>query len=251
MFTNYISKIKARLRHEFSPVIARQRVHFFMKKFGVIMVTPKMSLGDIDTKLEKYIDYKNGFFIEVGGNDGRTQSNTYYLEYKKNWKGMLVEAVPESFEKCKKNRPNVYVYNCALVSPDYSKSTLLIHYANLMSIGENAMSSDLLKNHIDRGRPNGLPTYSIDVPVATLESILDKISPPAIDFFSLDVEGAELEVLKGLNLKRYRPKFILIEVRNYNLITNFLQDNGYECVDQLSHHDYLYMDSVDPCLAKK
>jgi len=224
-----------------------------MKKRGLIVFTPKMSLNDIDTKMEKFIDYKNGFFIEVGANDGRSQSNTYYLEYKKHWSGVLIEAIPQLYEKCKNNRPRAYVYNYALVSPDYSKPTLLLHYANLMSAGENAMSTDQLQNHINEGLAiqGGIKTYTIEVPVATLESILDKTPPSVIDFFSLDVEGAELDILKGLNLKRYRPKFILIEVRDYNQITNFMQENGYECIGSLSHHDYLYMDTLNPSLTRK
>jgi len=251
MLSHDIIKIKAHLRHKLQS--ARKTFHFFMKKLGVIVFTPKMSLNDIDTKMGKYIDYKNGFFIEVGANDGRSQSNTYYLEYKKHWKGVLVEAIPALYEKCKYNRPHAYVYNRALVSPDYSKATLLLHFANLMSAGENAMPADQLQHHIDQGLivQGGITTYTVEVPVTTLESILDKNPPPVIDFFSLDVEGAELDILKGLNLKRYRPKFILIEVRDYNQITNFLKDNGYECVDQLSHHDYLYMDTLNPSLTQK
>ena len=245
MVKQYAGKIKNRLRYEFSRL--RKRFHFFMQIFGVTIFTPKMSLNDIDTKMEKYIDYKNGFFIEVGANDGRRQSNTYYLEFKKHWTGLLVEAIPDLYKKCKRNRKHVDVYNYALVSPNYPKSTLLLHYANLMSIGENAMSSDCLQHHISEGLAvqGGISTYTIEVPVATLESILDKNPPPVIDFFSLDVEGAELEVLKGLNLKRYRPKFILVEVRNFNQVTSFLQDNGYEYIEPLSHHDYLYMDTTN------
>ena len=56
-----------------------------MQYFGV---------GDIDKKIiEKYLNYENGFYLEIGGNDGITQSNTANLELFRNWSGMLVEPI--------------------------------------------------------------------------------------------------------------------------------------------------------------
>lgn len=42
-----------------------------------------------------------------------------------------------------------------------------------------------------------------------------------IDFLSPDVEGAELDVLKGIDLKNYNFKLILIEAKDFNCIKNF------------------------------
>ena len=55
------------------------------------------ALFDIDRKLANYLNYKKGFFIEVGANDGYNQSNTYYLEKILDWRGILVEPIPELF----------------------------------------------------------------------------------------------------------------------------------------------------------
>jgi hypothetical protein len=51
-------------------------------------------LNNIDKKLLKYINYKNGFYIEYGANDGVDQSNRWYYEKFKNWHGILIEAHP-------------------------------------------------------------------------------------------------------------------------------------------------------------
>ena len=75
----------------------------------------KPSLDGIDDKLRKYLDFKNGFFIEAGANDGYSRSNTYYLEKKLGWTGLLVEGIPELYVKCVKRRPNSVVIGCALV----------------------------------------------------------------------------------------------------------------------------------------
>ena len=52
----------------------------------------------------KYLDYNNGFYIEIGANDGVLQSNTLYYEKNKRWSGILVEPIKEKFKNLKKNR---------------------------------------------------------------------------------------------------------------------------------------------------
>jgi len=46
-----------------------------------------LALNDLDQKLKRYLDFENGFFIEAGGNDGLTQSNTYWFERFRGWRG--------------------------------------------------------------------------------------------------------------------------------------------------------------------
>ena len=65
-------------------------------------------------------------------------------------------------------------------------------------------------------------------------------TPKIIDFFSLDVEGMELEVLKGINHKEYRFKYLLIEVRNFDRVNNFLIKNNYILLNKFTKKDYLY-----------
>jgi FkbM family methyltransferase len=164
-----------------------------------VYTSSRPSLDDLDRKLEKYLNFRNGFFIEAGANDGYSQSNTYFLEKKRNWKGVLIEGIPELCAKCKKRRTKSIVKNCALVSSDFSRSTVKMHYANLMSVVDGALKTEEDQNkHINAGitvqQLDG--SYSITVPARTLESILDDIPElPYIDFLSLDVEGYELNVL--------------------------------------------------------
>ena len=204
--------------------------------------TPRPSLNDLDAKLSKYLDYKGGFFIEVGANDGYKQSNTYYLERGLKWRGVLVEAIPDLYDRCRRLRKRSHVFHNALVAPDYPNESITMHFADLMSVTAGSMQTNARRQeHIDLGLEcqNIEKSYSVDVPVRTLSSILDEVQPPGIDFFSLDVEGYELNVLKGLNIEKYRPEYILVEAWEYDAVDAFLSPY-YDQVDKLTFHDYLY-----------
>jgi len=56
----------------------------------------------------------------------------------------------------------------------------------------------------------------------------------------LDVEGYEIDVLKGLNIKKYKPKYILVEARFLDEVNKFLSPY-YDMIDKMTYHDYLYM----------
>lgn len=192
--------------------------------------------------LEKYLNFRDGFFIEVGGHDGYTQSNTYYLEKALGWRGVLVEGIPELYKRCRHNRPRSRVFNCALVSNNFAGETVEMHYASLMSVVDGSLkSAEAQAAHVRTGlRHQQLTqTYAVRVPARTLESVLDEAGAPPIDFFSLDVEGYELPVLQGMNLARYAPAHILVEARFFDEVDALLAPR-YEQVAQLWEHDYLY-----------
>jgi FkbM family methyltransferase len=219
-------------------------LRFLIQLKKTILKKRRPALDDLSNKLDKYLDFDNGFFIEAGANDGYTQSNTFFLEKEKNWTGLLIEGMPELFIKCLKQRPNSIVKNFALVADDYDKKTVTMHYADLMSVVDGSLKSkELQKQHIERGLnlQHLKNTYSLDVPAKTLEAVLDSIPDlPRIDFLSLDVEGYELNVLKGLNLTKYRPKFILVEARFFQEVHKLLSENDYKLIEKMSKHDYLY-----------
>jgi FkbM family methyltransferase len=203
---------------------------------------PRPALHGMDRKLERHLGDAPGFFIEAGANDGYQQSNTYFLERHKGWRGLLVEGIPELYERCRRLRSRSTVVNCALVAPDHAAPTVTMHYAHLMSLVEGSMKSAAARaQHVDLGRAQqGVAAYSVDVPACTLESVLDGLpSAPPIDLLSLDVEGYEVQVLRGLNLDRYAPRFILVEARYFDEVDALLCPR-YELAERLTHHDVLY-----------
>lgn len=196
-------------------------------------------------KLNKIFNKKYGFFIELGANDGLFQSNTAYFEKKMGWKGILIEPSLMGYELCKVNRPNSICLNYACVSNEYKY---------------DYVEGDFGDNN-PMGSVNGLRTMNtnlVKVKTNTLEKILDEYCNVNIDFLSLDTEGYELEILKGLNLNKYRPKFMLIEVYNkdYEAIINYLNLHNYNLHSNFTnynkidnpkwdgtHNDFLFYDN--------
>ncbi len=242
--TSYFFRRAAR----FLPLAARQPVHGpgsvpNMCDLPVDIRTEKPSLNNLDDKLAKYLDFENGFFIEAGANDGFNQSNTYFLENSKGWRGLLIEAIPALAEVCQKVRARSTVIHAALVADQDVTPAVTMRYANLMSLVEGSLGGhELTEEHVRKGLEiQHLPSsYSVEVKGRALSSLLDEVAPGReIDFFSLDVEGFEEQVLKGLDLTRHAPRFILVETWKIDEILALL-GNRYDMVEELSVHDYLF-----------
>jgi FkbM family methyltransferase len=200
----------------------------------------RFALNDLDRKLAAHIPCRGGRFIEAGANDGLTQSNTYWFERFRDWRGILIEPVPTLAAACRRNRPRATVVNSALVSTDQIKSVRM-QAANLMAFVSNSFERPedeqrQLRTAIEVQHLGSVA--EIEVPARTLSSILAELRTTRTDLFSLDVEGYEIEVLKGLDTARHRPRFILVETRRLPSVLDALQ-GAYEPVDLLSHHDHL------------
>ncbi len=168
------------------------------------------ALHDLERKLEALLGPGPGFFVEAGAHDGFTQSNTYWLERFRGWSGLLVEPVPLLADRARRRR-RAAVQNCALVAPDHPEPTIRMRYGDLMSMVEGAKDPDWPS----RGTAAGWrEPHTIEVPARTLSSLLDEIHAPEVDLLSLDVEGYEAQALRGLDLARHAPRYVLVEIHD-------------------------------------
>lgn len=199
------------------------------------------AFDDLDKKLQQYLP-SCGVFVEAGALDGLTFSNTYYLEKIKGWRGVLIEPGPREYPSCVKQRPGSKVFRCALVAADYPGKTVSMTYGADLSWVNGSYEGPVLCERLRFMKKYREPV-TIEVPARTLTSVLDEAAYTEIDFFSLDVEGYELNVLKGLDLVRYRPKVLLIECQSEQAkcaVESYLRDH-YRLEALLSAHDYLFL----------
>lgn len=184
------------------------------------------SINSLDKKLLKYVNFRNGYYIECGANDGVNQSNTWHYEKFLNWEGILIEPNKEKYNQLKKNRNknNIFI-NKALVSKFYQNKYIYISNENLESkVAYNFNSTN------------------IKCKATTLEDILIKKNiKKKIDLFSLDVEGYEMEVLKGVDFNKFMIEYILIETYNLELVSRYLSNYNYSFIEKLSKLDYLFV----------
>jgi FkbM family methyltransferase len=180
----------------------------------------------------KHLRKGRGTFVELGAFDGVSQSTTAWLEVHRGWRGILVEAIPEVYETCVRNRPLATVVNCACVSDEYPDPTVEMVYAGLMSIVRGARSSDEADEAwVSLGEElQELQRYTCSVPARTLSAVLDEHELLTIDLLSVDVEGYEVEVLKGLDLERFKPRHIVVEDSGAGDIDPYLTVRGYRKV---------------------
>ena len=111
----------------------------FLKQFiPPILIDTKTKIFNkksaLQSQLLKIIDEDSGFYIELGANDGITQSNTIFFE-KRGWRGILIEPSLNKFLECRANRSNANHFFCnAVVSFDYKDKYVDMQYSNLMTI---------------------------------------------------------------------------------------------------------------------
>ncbi len=215
---------------------------FFLKKRSILK-KKYFGLNEIDKKIHQYLDYNNGYFVELGANDGISQSNTLLLERSKRWKGILIEPILSKFNQCKivRGKDNKF-YNCACVSYKFDARQVEMIFSNLRSVTNHNKNLIDPKKHIKKEDLKLFQKHKkTKVEARTLNSILkDADAPKLIDFLSLDTEGYENEVLNGIDYSEFNFKYILVETKNFNDTNEILTKNNYKCINQLSYHDYLY-----------
>jgi hypothetical protein len=82
-------------------------------------------------------------------------------------------------------------------------------------------------------------THSAEVEVVTLDDLLAQAGNPKPDFVSIDVEGAELDVLKGFNLSRHQPRLMLVEDYVFDLrLHSYLRDQQYKLVKRTGSNNW-------------
>jgi len=177
-----------------------------------------------DYLLWEFFDRKpDGFYVDVGAFDGVHLSNSYSFELA-GWDGICIEPHPKYFPLCKSNRPNSKCLEIACGSKEYVVD-FMAEDIGLLS-GINVDENDLKKRY--RGRKLEYPgVKNHKVICKPLSNVLPNRH---INFISIDVEGHELDVLSGMDLKSNKPDVIVAEAnsnQDKTKLISFLSEFGY------------------------
>ena len=179
---------------------------------------------------------KNGFFVEFGATDGINLSNTHLLEKEFNWNGILAEPAKVYHKELSKNR-SCYIEK-DLVWRD-SKSKLIFIETSIKDLStiKEYFKFDFHIRKADK-------QYTVDT--ISLNDLLKKYNAPnIIDYFSIDTEGSELDILNNFDFNSYQFRVITCEHNyssNRDKIYNLLSNNGYKRVmTHISQFDDWYI----------
>lgn len=177
-----------------------------------------------------FCNKKKGTFIEIGALDGLSLSNTKFFEDVMGWSGGLIEASPPNVLALKKNRGN----GRAKIFGEATCPEGVGHIKFYADPVNDAMGSE---QQIEVSNPNHA-AHVVDVPCrplsAMLREVLEHSQSDHIDFFSLDVEGAEFEVLKTMDWSIPVKVWVIEKNDGFEKVQALLTEHGYR-KSRLSH----------------
>jgi FkbM family methyltransferase len=170
-----------------------------------------------------------GFYVDIGCHGPRRGNNTYWL-YKRGWKGILVDIEDEKVLSCRLARPRDTTQKCAVTDHE---GTVQVYSDKPFSTTSTIIAPDVDK-------PN-VKASSSDVRATTLTKLLaDLMAPNRFELLSIDTEGSDLNVLRGLDFKIFQPTFICVE----ELYKESILDIEASEVNELLVHNGYHLISV-------
>lgn len=154
-------------------------------------------------------DIKQGFYLDVGCHHPYKISNTFQL-YLNGWQGIAIDANPILIEKWKRKRKNDIPLVAAISDEEKEVTFYEFKESEVNTIDEGMVQE--WKQKFNYRSERKLTTQ-------TLTSILDKYLPEnqKIDLLTVDVEGNDFNVIKSIDLSKYRPKLIVVEIHGFDL----------------------------------
>lgn len=188
---------------------------------------------------------RGGTFLDIGGYDGVTGSNTLFLEVFRGWTGLLVEPAPPQLAAARQVR------RCPCLGVAVAATGGEAEFIEVRSglTQMSGLSATYDPGLLDRVRADPRHAEEVrTVPTRTLAGLLDELGTDAPDLLSLDIEGGEVAVLETFDFDRYRPRIWTIENNaGTDTIPRIMQGAGYELVE-FCGSDEVYLDrsAVNP-----
>ena len=196
----------------------------------------------IDQVIREYFPDPNykGVFFDIGAYEPINISNSYHFEMNK-WDVYCFEANTNLIDELKRYRKNVFNYAIYNEDKDFVEFNVVNGSWGGGSLTAGVSAIDLDPRYLNIYR-NGIKSmFKIRVPQKTINTVISNEIPSIkeIDVISIDVEGGELNVLKGIDLLKYKPKLMVIEnVFNNPNIIMYLRQFGYILDKHIEYNQY-------------
>ena len=156
--------------------------------------------------------YDDGYYVDVGAYHPRKISNTKCLSIL-GWRGINIDAREEAVEIFRKERPND-INLCCGVSTNNEES----HFFEFSDRGISTLSEKVA----DEWQKNGSTLLGrTTISVRSINSILEEHLPEGqqIDYMNIDLEGLDSDVVKSLDLSKYRPAVLTVELHEADILS--------------------------------
>jgi FkbM family methyltransferase len=186
---------------------------------------------------------RNGFFLEIGAYDGVTGSNCLHFEKFMGWDGIAVEPSRTQFGLLQKNRTRQTINKAVGFADDTVEFIEVVEGLMQMS-GVDSKEFAGTKYFVENDKTSRTVSYQIET-VGVME-MLDGRSE--VDFMSLDIEGAELQVLESIDFDALRIRVIAVEnnAAGSPKYRRFFDKVGYSYYDTVGYDEiYFHPGSVD------
>jgi len=204
--------------------------HSYKYQVFATEINPNLKLGKIYSQHgHEYIislllgNKKGGYFVEFGVIDGITNSNTYYLEERMGWNGIVAEPAKKWHKNLMKNRRVHIETDCV-----FSESNLDLEF---IETGKWKGGNTLMK-HLNSDNKKRTISSKYLVKTISLNDLLDKYNAPRhVEFISIDTEGSELEIIKNFKFTKYSFSIICVEhngnIEKRESLQKIFEENNY------------------------
>jgi len=205
------------------------------KQTGVPGKNASWSQVGQDARLDKVLgSIKDGFFLESGAADGETNSNSLFYE-KQGWNGLLIEPNPNTFATILSKNRKAHAFQGG-ISTTGAIGTIGLVLSDCAGKEGDGQCSTLLQGTGGQG--------SVQVSIAPLDMLLSCLGRKTVDFWSLDVEGVEQQILKKVDFSKTEVGLMLIEMNkgeeNNKGIVDVMSENGFKEVGR-TDFDRIYI----------
>lgn len=177
---------------------------------------------------------QGGYFVEFGATDGVELNNTWLMENRFGWTGILAEPARGWHPALKANRGCIIDTRCV-----WSETGDTLQFTEAPRGENSAISSFVKPTRKIRGQSYQVETVSLN------DLLADHGAPEVIDYASIDTEGSEFDILNALDFDRWSFRVMTVEHNHAPQredIHKLLTSKGYNRVlEDVSRFDDWYV----------